>query len=280
MRVIYIYLLLIVSTPSSFGQDLKTILLQDIQPKGKVLELTFAPEYDGMFFAIGAYREPNNLTFNEFFARAGTHHYEMRHLTNWNGTIDYIVTDAPEESFRKFRLVEPTILEEFDLLFSTDEFSPMTVNFLREVRLFSYPFTIILIIFNIFLFIILWLLKRSNILKPLLISCIVTFILMDVKNMTRHLQIIDSTEKTYPYLPATQIPHSFLETATPLLKEGPWTFQGRFTIDFYRLIIKHRLANIPYINNPIKGTYIITEKPSSTQKVLFVENGIYLAQAQ
>jgi len=53
-------------------QTIRTNLLKDFRSKGKVMEITFTPEYEGLPFTIATYKAPKNITF-KFFLQEKEH---------------------------------------------------------------------------------------------------------------------------------------------------------------------------------------------------------------
>ena len=280
MNRIYFFLVIISFCWSikGFTQTISTPLLKDFIPNGRVIELTFAPEYEGLYFMLATYNGPNDTAFKGFFARSGTHCYELRDLDNWNGKINFLVTDQPINYFKNIQLIRPSFINELDLFLAPDRLTPKTINLLGDITLFSYPFSYALVTVFVFNFICIWLIQKKGIFLPLLISGLITFFLMDIRMIIKHWQDYQTTEKTYPYLDTVASPLPFLEKAKPILKEGTWTFRDKFKVEYYKLFIKYKLADIPFVIHLKKDTYIITEKPKPNQKILCQKNGFFLVK--
>ena len=266
---------------NSTAQKLENLLFSNQNVDKKLLELTVSPQFDNQYFLIGIVK--NNQVFpKEFYAKKGTHLYDLRDLPNWEGRVDHIATTLPRVAIQNNRLRTPSILEELKLVAVGEQFSPKIINFQKPRILFGYPLAISLLIILMIIGLLSYFISKQSLLLSAFIGFIIASLFFDMKNIFVHKEIIEHTEQTFPYIAPLTIPQKFLQQVYPIIGAGFWTFQGNISEEYYKLFIKYELTDRYYVPNTgkllPKNTYIITGRPKQNQKVLVQEGNLYLAK--
>lgn len=263
------------------GQQLDNLLLSNQQVNKQTLELTITPEFDNAYFVVGIVKGEKVIS-KYFFARVGRHLYELRNLPEWSGKIDYVATNLPRSAISKSRLVQPNMLDEFDIFLETEPLSPKTINFQKPIFFLGYPFTITLLIVFFISSIVFYFFRKEHILLASFIGLLIASIFMDLRSQFEHKQIIQYVERTYPYIEPITLTQKFIQKIDPIIGLNHWTFQGKFTEEYYKLFIKYKLSDRYYVQNTRKklplGTFIITEQPKNGQDILIQEASLYLVK--
>jgi hypothetical protein len=101
--------------------------------QGRVLELDFPPEADGMPFFV-VWRTKGGQFNVPMQARGGRHCYEMRNRTFWEGRVTSVLISVPGVPGR---VKEPTFPDEADMFMETEHIVPATVNLVRGHPVFG-----------------------------------------------------------------------------------------------------------------------------------------------
>lgn len=281
-KIIYLLFPLLCCVFKGNTQQLNNLLFSNVDADNQVLELDISASYTGTPFYVGIVRN-GQVYAATFIAREGMHVYDLRQINEWTGLIEHVATSIPKTALNSNRLIRPGLLENWDLFMDVEGFSPKTVNFVQSKSIFGVNFTYLLCVFAVIFSLLGFFLFKKTLLSAILTGIVVAFILMDVRYMVDRWRIVDTVEQNYPYVQPLTIPQKFINKVKPIIGSNMWAFQGAFTDDYFKLFFQYSLADIPYhlnwrndVNNAPTGTYIITEKPFSDQKILVQEGNFYL----
>jgi len=274
--------LLLICSITAFSQKAENVMFADFKADGKVLKLDIQSNIDYPYLILG-FAKDGILYTVDFNARQGIHHYDLRFLDKWEGEIDYLVTNLDKRTIRRSALVEPTLIDELDILLDREIFSIRAVNLVKPKTFLGCQLSQIVFIIAIILTVSFYFLGKKNLPIAIFISFLLSTILLDARIIFQHFRAVQQIEYKYPYLdPLTEI-QRFLENIKPIIKEGAWTFQEELIDEYSYLFIKNNLADIPFLKEDLEqypvGTYIITVlPPRADQKIVLARNGFNLLQ--
>lgn len=264
------------------AQQANNVLLTNVDVSGQLLELDIAANMAGTYFAVGAVKN-NQYYSNSFLAREGKHFYDLRSIPEWDGVAEYVITTLPKGTVKSSRLSPPSLASSWDIFMTLDPFSPRTVNFSQPRPLFGIKFSYLLLLIGVVGSLLVFFVFKRSLITALLVGGLLSFVCMDARYMVDRWGVVQAAEKNYPYTPPLTIPQRFVEKATPIMGDGTWAFQGKFSDDYFKLFFQYSFADIPYhlnwreaVNDAPSGTFIITEKPTGGQNVLVQEGNFYL----
>lgn len=264
------------------AQQANNVLLTNVDVSGQLLELDIRANMAGTYFVVGAVKN-NQYYSNNFLARKGKHFYDLRSIPEWHGRAEYVITTLPKSAVKSSRLSPPGLASSWDMFMTLDPFSPRTVNFSSPKYLFGLKFSYLLLLIAALGTLLSFFVLKKSLLVAFVIGLLLSFVCMDVRYMVDRWRIVNTVEQNYPYVQPLNVPQQFINKVKPIIGSNTWAFQGAFTDDYFKLFFQYSLADIPYhlnwrkdVNNAATGTYIITEKPFSDQKILVQEGNFYL----
>lgn len=266
----------------SFSQEAQNVMFADFMAGKKVLKLEIQSDIDYPFMVLGVVKD--EIVYSvDFNARQGVHYYDLRFLDQWEGKIDFLVTNLDKRTIRRSALVEPNIREEVDILLDRELFSARSVNLTKLKTFLGYPLTQVAFILAIFLVIGFYYLGKKTLPIAIFTSFLLTTILLDTRIIFQHFRAIQQVEDKYPYIDPTVEVQRFLEAIRPIIKDGEWTFQRVLVDEYLYLFLKNNLADIPFLRDDLEqypvGTFIITVlPPRADQKIILARNGFNLLQ--
>lgn len=274
--------LLLLYSIISFGETAKNVMFANFTAGEKVLKLDIKANVDYPFMVLGIVKD-DILYSVDFNARQGVHYYDLRFLDQWEGKIDYLVTNLDKRTIRRSAFVEPTISEELDILLDRELFSTRAVNLSKLKTFLGYPLSKIAFVIAIFLTIGFYYVGKRTLPIAIFISFLLTTILLDARIMLQHFRVVQRLEHKYPYIEPHIETQRFLEAIKPIIKDGSWTFQRTLVDEYLYLFFKNNLADIPFLRDDLEqypvGTFIITVLPARTdQKLILARNGFNLLQ--
>ena len=267
------------------GQTLENNLFQNVNIKNQVLQLEIAPEYKNADFLIGFVKNGKVIANTEFTSTQNDI-VDLRQL-DLPDNIDFIATTLPEEAILGKEIVKPSFGQELTILFSKNFITLRSINLVNPKTLFGYRYTLVVLLFTLFGFLILRFGLKQSWLKAALISSIVGFIGVDLTTMNDHWNSVQDVEKKYPTtMPVFTSTNEFIEKAKPIIGQSKCIIIDNMPDSFQPLIMKYQLADIDYkLRKKSKklppGTFIITSQaPKSNQKMMLSIQGINLLQKQ
>ena len=264
------------------GQEANNILFSNIEPEEKILSLTLSNQYEGTYFVVGIVKNNQVIGSSAFFARTGQHHYDLRSLSAWKGKIDYLASTLPKEAIQQKALVNSSFGAEWDLFMVEEKFTPKLINFIHPKTFAGRPLNQLLILVALISTFFLFLVLKKRLIISIFIGVLIATLLMDMRQIVDHFAIQKAIKKSNPYIAPIGIPKRFIEKARPLIN-GPWTFEGKLSDEYYKLYFQYALADFQYTWNLKQfelpaGTFIITQNPKQNQEVILRESGFYLAK--
>lgn len=273
----------LLGTSSLFSQDLRTILIQNITTKNNIVELDLVEGIEGTYFSLAAVK--NSKGYPEGYnARSGKHYYELKSLRNWEGKVDYVVTDLPKEQVISSRLVAPSFESHWDIFMYPNYLSLRTVNFSQKKVLFGIPFSIILL--GVFVLVIgaAFLMMKKQLAQCFMLGALLSVIALEGRELVERWTLLGNAQNSAPYVfPQTPV-QQFINQIKPIVRDAEWTFRGAFNDEYYKICIRYHLVDQYYYPEQVRriippsGTYIISQRPLPTEKVLVEVNGFYLTQ--
>ena len=284
MRKYTLLLVILLANNFLFAQTLQTALFQNVNIKGKVIQLELAPAYADAYFSIGLVKGTEVIS-NTGFVIAGSKFYDIRQL-DAPQQIDVIATTLPEAAILSKRLIEPSIGQEFAILFSRNVMSPRTVNFVNNKTFLGYRFTLILLCLVLLGFLVLRFGLKKSYWKAALMSSLVGFVLTDLISINDHIDTVQQVEKNHPYLNEIAPMQRFVERAKPKMEGGTLNFVKHLPDPFQELFLRYNLADIRNYKRRKqdkkqlpKGMFVITTKAANhKQKLIEAGKGFYLLQ--
>lgn len=281
-NVVIIIISYFISLPFIQAQGVRTILFNDIETEGRVLELTVPSNYEGTYAILGVVKDQQVYTL-DFYVRSGKHYYDLRQLKEWSGKVDFLAITLPKEAIIGRKLVKPSLAVEWDIFLDLGFFSPKIINFIRPIILMGYSFTTVLFFLMVISILIMKFLFKKEWWFAAVVGVLISFILMDLRSQADHHRIIQNLEKQYPALdPITEVKR-FVTKARPfIVKDGVWSFQGKLADEYYKLFVQYGFVDITYKANirkvAMEKLYLVTQEPTSKQEIIMEESGFYLVR--
>ena len=278
-----IILLFIVLYQTGTAQSLITPLFSDVRANGEVLVLDIKDQYESNYFIIGLVKNNQLIAQTEQYVRSGEHVYELRHLKEYTGKIDFIATSLPKQAFNSMALGKPTIRQEIDIVLAKSRFTPRAVNFVTPQKTFmGKDFILTVLIFTIIIFLGFRFMSKKKLVLAVFSSMLLGSIFFDLTTtMVAHYNIYQNTEQKYPYIDAIADTQKFIEKARPYIENGRWTFQGEIQDEYQKIYMQYCLAGIQYFPEGTKripkNMYIISfQQPKANQEILVIHEPYYL----
>lgn len=270
MKTPYLMLLLMLCYSTSFSNSLDIVLSQDFESNGKVLRLNVHPMFEGTPFVIGIVKGNTLAGYAHYVAQKGQNVYDLRRIPAYQGHIEYLVTNLPSEAFSSVGLRPAGIGDEFDMLLYKDAFTPRIINLAPSRYFMGIPLGVLGLVLTGGLFLVAKLLSKKATIILATAACLIGVTAYDLLTIKGQMDVYQNVETKYPYLLPIATTQQFLQEAAPHIKQGSWTFQGRFPDEYHKLYMKYYLADFPFIGKSMEkipiGTYIITPEPANTQQ--------------
>ena len=266
--------------PAVSAQEMKTLLASDFQAENQVVQLDIQSAYYPLQFKLGIVKG-ERVFFNTFYAREGAHHYDLRTLNEWEGKIDFLVTNLDQKIIKRHGLEDANLKREWDVFLDKEEFSPSLVNFLRLKSLRGNSIVLVLFFLTAFLSVILFYFYR-NWISVVFIGLLAACILFDGRILVDHFRIIQQVEKSERAVNPLQFVKPFAKEARSKIT-GNWAIKGDLKDEYYKLYLRYAFADLPYItyygSDPPTGTFVISSnRPENDQSILHFRDGYYLYQ--
>jgi len=284
MRKSILLFLIILIGKFLYGQELQTTLFQNVNIKGKVLQLEVTPEYEDAYFVIGLGKN-RQIVANTNLSIAGNKIYDICQL-NAPVNLDVIATNLPESAILKKALIKPSIGQEFAILFSKNAISLRSVNLVFAKNFFGHRYTLVVLFLVFCCFLLLRFGLKKSYLNAALVSTIIGFVLSDLTSISDQLDGFQLVEKNYPYLTEVAASQQFIGKAKPKMENGAFIFQNGLPDEYQKLFMKYHFADVKYFHKKrgeslAKDVFLIPPKsPNVNRKLIESGNGFSLQQKQ
>ena len=267
---------------SLISQQASNVLFSNFDANNQLVKLDISPNQEGAYFILGVVKNNQVIGSSYFFARQGAHHYDLRSLPEWSGKIDYLVSTLPESAIVKKTLVNSSLIAEGDIFLASEKISPKLVNFISPRIFGGWPFAYILLLVIIISTLLLIFVLKKKVVIAAFIGILIATMLMDARQLVDHFAIKRNIERNSYYIAPIDFAEKFILKARPLITDT-WTFEGKFTDEYYKIYFQYALADLQYIWNLKNfelpsGTFIITQNPAQDQEIILQEDGFYLAK--
>lgn len=282
MKTKLTFYFLLSMTYSLLGQQITNMLFSNFDADRQLIKLDIRSHQEGTYFILGIVKNNQIIGSSSFFARQGSHHYDLRSLPEWSGKIDYLVTTLPVEAISKKKLVNSSLVAEWDIFLASDRFTSKLVNFINPKIFGGWPFTYILLFVAFISTLLLIFVIKKQVVIAVFIGILIATIFMDVRQIADHFSIKRDIQRNNFQIAPIDVAEKFIEKARPLITNA-WTFEGEFTDEYHKLYFQYALADIQYTWNLQNfelptGTFIITQNPAQDQEIILQESGFYLAK--
>ena len=282
MKIRLTFFFLLSMTCSLIGQQTSNILFSNFEANNQLIELDIQTNEEGTYFVLGVVQNNQVIGSSSFFARQGAHHYDLRSLPEWSGKIDYLVTTLPEAAINKKSLVQSSLSAEWDIFLAAEKLTPRLINFTKPKTFVGWSFNYILLLVALISTSLLIVVIKKKAVIAAFIGILIATVLMDARQTVDHFSIKQEVQGNGYYISPIDLTEKFIQKARPLITDA-WTFEGKFSEEYYKLYFQYALADLQYIWNLKNfelpsGTFVITQNPAQDQEILLQENGFYLAK--
>jgi hypothetical protein len=230
----------------------------------KVLELNIPAEMDGARFFVVFQNDDGEQRLVPMAARAGKHSYELRHLPQWRGNIEYVATlDRPLKGSVK----TPTMADNIDMFLQPERIMPTTINFVSQHTILGWPWTYFLILISVVSAICFLMFTKKLVVSGVL-AFLVAWGVMDLRAIFDHAVIVYQKEKSAEEMPPFEQLNVFVRNASDVIGHATW---GHGPVDALSTsYLRYQLAEHPYATGGSAriATFWVTQHPSEGQVVL------------
>jgi len=223
------------------AQDQAYELATNFSAQGNVIELDIPPRMDGTVFLI-VWNTEHEQYYKKFFARAGTHCYEMRDLPSWQGHLNVVGITLPEVSGR---IKKPTFFDEIDMFLEPERITLGTINFVPAHTLFGWSWNTVLLLVFLISAVCCATFKRKPFVVSVFLGFLVSWGMMDLRIMYNHAAVVYKMEKDQQGALSLTDVKVFADRASEIIGRATW---GLGPLDgFASRFLRYRLAEHQYV---------------------------------